>query len=126
MLRSAMTAAIVAVPMLWAASAQAQDAAADGERLFRTRCASCHSVEPGQNRIGPSLAGVFGREAGKVAGARYSDGLKASGIVWGDETLDRYLDNPRQVVPGSTMVFAMRDAIQRAAIIAYLRDRPKP
>lgn len=102
-------------------SANAQSAPADGERLYQQRCSSCHSVEAGLNRIGPHLAGVVGRTAGTVEGARYSQDLQKSGIVWDDKTLDAYLDNPRALVPRTTMTVALRDAAQRSAIIGYLR-----
>ncbi|HWL68164.1 MAG TPA: c-type cytochrome [Geminicoccus sp.] len=97
--------------------------AADGERLFRTRCGTCHSVEPGQNRVGPSLAGVLGRTAGTLEGARYSPALRESGIVWSSETIDAYLANPRQLVPGTTMTIGLRAPAERAAVIAYLDGR---
>lgn len=93
----------------------------DGERLYQQRCGSCHSIEPGQNRLGPHLAGVVGRTAGTVEGARYSQDMQRSGIVWDDKTLDTYLDNPRAVVPRTTMTIALRDAAQRSAVIDYLR-----
>lgn len=102
--------------------AAAQDAAA-GERAFRTRCASCHSLEPGQNRAGPSLAGVIGRKAGSVEGARYSQGLRDSGITWDAQSLDGFLADPRKAVPGTSMTVRLADAAQRAAIIAYLSGR---
>ncbi|MGO1075631.1 c-type cytochrome [Inquilinus sp. CA228] len=102
--------------------AVAQDAAA-GERAFRTRCATCHSVEPGQNRAGPSLAGVAGRKAGSVEGARYSQALRDSGITWDSQSLDGYLADPRGTVPGTSMTVRLADAAQRAAIIAYLSGR---
>jgi cytochrome c len=102
--------------------AVAQDAAA-GERAFRTRCGTCHSLDPGQNRAGPSLAGVIGRKAGSVEGARYSQGLRDSGITWDAQSLDGFLADPRGTVPGTSMTVALRDAAQRAAIIAYLSGR---
>lgn len=124
MISASRVAAFILLPILGLAPpVMAQEAPADGERLFRTRCASCHSIEPGQNRIGPSLAGIFGRAAGKADGARYSPALGASDMVWSAETLDAYLTNPRQAVPGTTMTFALRDATQRGAIIAFLRDQ---
>ncbi|WP_051247993.1 c-type cytochrome [Inquilinus limosus] len=101
----------------------AQGAAAEGERAFRTRCASCHSLDPGQNRAGPSLAGVVGRKAGSVEGARYSKALQESGVTWDAQSLDAFLADPRKTVPGTTMTVALRDAAQRAAIIAYLNGR---
>ncbi|WP_234705801.1 c-type cytochrome [Sinorhizobium meliloti] len=67
----------------------------DGARLFRQRCGSCHSIEAGQNRTGPSLAGVNGRMAGSVEGVRYSPALRDSNVVWNAETLVRFLANPR-------------------------------
>jgi cytochrome c len=102
--------------------ATAQDAVA-GERAFRTRCATCHSLEPGQNRAGPSLAGVIGRKAGSVEGARYSQGLRDSGITWDAQSLDGFLADPRKAVPGTSMTVRLADAAQRAAIIAYLSGR---
>lgn len=104
--------------------AVAQDVASDGERQFRARCASCHSVEAGQNRLGPHLSGVFGRPAGSVEGARYSAALKGSGIVWDAGALDRYLANPRQTVPGTSMPTGLTNGDQRAQVIEYLRRLP--
>lgn len=103
-----------------ATSVRAQEAA-EGERLFRSRCASCHAVAAGQNRIGPTLAGVFGRAAGSVEGARYSQAMRDSGITWDDESLDRYLSNPRGTVSGTTMTVALANGEQRGSIIAYLK-----
>ncbi|MEQ8936703.1 MAG: cytochrome c family protein [Amphiplicatus sp.] len=100
----------------------AQQTAADGERVFRTQCGACHSVEAGQNRLGPHLAGIMGRKAGSVEGARYSPALKASTIVWNEETLATFLANPRELVPGTTMTIGVRNEDQRAAIIAYLKS----
>jgi cytochrome c len=63
-------------------SASGAQEAADGERLLQQRCGSCHSMEAGQNRLGPSLAGIFGQPAGRVEGARYSGAMRASNLVW--------------------------------------------
>lgn len=102
--------------------AVAQDAAA-GERAFRQRCASCHSLDPGQNRAGPSLAGVIGRKAGSVEGARYSKALQDSGVTWDAQSLDGFLADPRKAVPGTSMTVRLTDAAQREAVIAYLSGR---
>lgn len=118
---------VLAVPLLLVPSlVRAQGAPADGQRVFQTRCGACHSVQAGQNRVGPSLAGMFGRKAGTVAGARYSDAMKNSDITWSDETLDAYLDDPRGLVPNTTMTINLRDAAQRSAVIGYLRGLPQP
>jgi cytochrome c len=101
--------------------ARAQEA---GEKIFKTYCAVCHTVEPGKNKIGPSLAGVVGRKAGTAPGYSYSDANKNSGITWTEEELDKYLTDPRAVVPGTKMIFAgLKNADQRKAIIAYLKEQ---
>ncbi|HWL47159.1 MAG TPA: c-type cytochrome [Sphingomonadaceae bacterium] len=85
-------------------------------------CKACHSATPGQNGIGPSLAGVFGTKAAEVANYNFSDAMKSSGLTWDEATLDRYLTSPRQVVPGTKMTFpGIKDAAKRTAVIAYLK-----
>lgn len=106
-----------------AAPASAQDAAT-GERLFRSRCVACHTVQPGQNRIGPHLAGVIGRKAGSVDGARYSAGMRNVDTNWDAEALDRFLANPRTVVQGTTMTVSVPNQVERTSIIAYLQSLP--
>ena len=95
----------------------------DGDRLFRNTCGICHSLQPDQNRLGPSLAGIIGRKAGTVAGFDYSEANKNSNVVWDEAELDQYLSNPKQFMPGTKMIYpGMKDAEQRKALIAYLRD----
>ncbi|WP_127090542.1 c-type cytochrome [Aquabacter cavernae] len=117
-------------PALLAAPAFAQTApgpeAAAGERLFRARCASCHSLDAGQNRIGPTLNGLLGRKAGSVEGARYSQGMRDSGITWDAAQLQTYLANPRAMVKGTTMAIAVPAEADRAALAAYLETGSKP
>ena len=99
----------------------ATQAAASPPTVFN-QCTACHSVDRGENGIGPSLAGLFGRRAATVAGFEYSQAMKDSGMAWNQAGLDRYLENPRGVVPGTTMAYnGVKDAAQRQAVIAYLR-----
>jgi len=118
---TALLASVTIAPPALPLASSAQDAAA-GERLFRTRCASCHSIEPGQNRIGPSLGGIMGRKAGSVEGARTSPAMREIGITWDTTQLERFLANPRAVVKGTTMTIAVARADDRAAIAAYLQQ----
>lgn len=93
-----------------------------GQRVF-AQCASCHTIEAGVNRVGPSLHGIIGRAAGSVAGFNYSDANRNSGITWTEQELFTYLENPRATVPGTTMAFAgLRNPQQRADVIAYLKQ----
>jgi cytochrome c len=86
------------------------------------QCKACHSVEPGKNGIGPSLAGIFGDRAAIVPGFEFSDAMKNSGLTWNQATLDRYLTDPRGVVPGTKMSFGgVKDAAKRQEIINYLK-----
>lgn len=86
------------------------------------QCRSCHAIEPGQNRIGPSLAGVFGAKAGHVDSYNYSTALKDSGLSWNEAALDSYLKSPREKVPGTKMTFpgVKNDAV-RAEVILYIK-----
>ena len=93
---------------------------AAGQRVF-AQCQACHAVEPGANRLGPTLHGVVGRHSGDVQGFNYSPANRNAGIVWTPEKLFQYLENPRRVVPGTTMAFAgIGDPQRRADLIAYL------
>ena len=118
----AATVSLVSLISLIAASAWAEGDPAKGEKIF-AKCKACHTTEPGKNKIGPSLAGLFGRKAGTAEGYSYSDAMKNSGIVWGEDTLFKYLENPRGVVPGTKMVFpGVKDAQDRTDLIAYLKQ----
>src|SRR6266481_2170642 len=94
----------------------------DGDRLFRNTCGICHTIQSGQNRLGPSLASIVGRKAGTVPGFNYSDANKNSIVVWDEAQLDLYLTDPKQFMPGTKMIYpGMKEAEQRKAVIAYLR-----
>lgn len=96
--------------------------AADAAPAAFLQCKSCHSVEKGKNLIGPSLAGIVGTKAGDVPGFTFSPALKASGLTWDDATLDKWLESPMKLVPGTKMTFAgMSDAAKRKEVIAYLK-----
>lgn len=93
-----------------------------GEADFIT-CKTCHAIEAGVNKIGPSLHGVVGRKAGIIPGFVYSTANKNSGITWTEDKLFQYLENPQRVVPGTKMSFAgwPTDPQKRADVIAYLK-----
>lgn len=117
---SAFLAAAALLPALAPLQVRAQDAAA-GDRLFRQRCVACHTVQAGQNRIGPHLSGIVGRKAGSVDGVRYSQGMQDLAIAWDAAQLDAYLANPTAMVRGTTMAISVPNAAERASIVAYLQ-----
>jgi cytochrome c len=117
---------IAAAPLPPAPSAHApasppSASASRGAEIYEAKCGACHSLD--QNRIGPKHRGVFGRKAGAVPDFHYTDALKKSGIVWNAKTLDTWLQSPVKMVPGTAMGFQLRNAQERADVIAYLKQQ---
>ena len=101
------------------ADADAPQGNVDRGRLIYERCQACHSLE--RNRSGPKHCGLLGRKAGGLEGYAYSAALSRSGIVWTEESLDRFLENPFKTVPGTRMGYAgVKDRQDRADLIAFL------
>jgi cytochrome c len=92
-----------------------------GKAVF-ARCAICHNVEKdGGNGVGPNLFGVVGSKAANVDGFNFSGPMKASGIVWNDDNLAKWIAGPAKMVPGTKMAFAgVTSKTQIADVIAYL------
>lgn len=106
--------------LLGAGSAWAAGDAAAGKTAFN-KCAACHAVAPGVNKIGPSLYGIVGRHSGQVENYNYSAANKAADLTWDTATLDKYLVDPRGMVPGTKMIFVgLKNDTERANVIAYL------
>lgn len=109
-----------------AVTAHAEGDAAAGEKLFKKECTRCHTIEQGgKDRVGPNLFGVFGTTAGKRAASfekRHSKAMKESGVVWNEETLDGFLENPRKYMAKNRMTYkGVKDAGDRENLIAYLK-----
>ena len=104
-------------------SATAAADAARGQTLYKTMCVACHSID--YNGVGPAHKGLIGKKAGSRADYTYSPAVKASGIVWADKTLDKWLANPEKLIPGQKMGFMVPAAKDRADLIAYLKKEAK-
>lgn len=104
-------------------AARADGNARAGQKVYDQHCLVCHAVEPEYHKEGPSLAGVFGRRAGKAPFFTSYKALKGSTIVWDAQTLDAWLADPRGLVGGKDtgMTFRLEDAQARADVIAYLK-----
>jgi cytochrome c len=107
---------------VWEGTAWAQD----GARLFQ-RCYACHSLDPSERGLpGPTLHGVFGRRAGTLADFDYSQAMREAGrlgLVWSEETLDQFLADPEEVVPGVRMGgVRLRDVGERRVLIQWLKS----
>ena len=111
-------------------SALAEGDAAKGKAAF-AKCGICHQVGEGaKTLVGPELNGIVGRKAASVADyAMYSAGMKklgADGWVWTEENIDKWIADPKAMIPDSPMALAfpgVPDAGERADIIAYLKTQ---
>ena len=99
-------------------------ATAAGKTAFAV-CAACHGTRAADKRMGPTMAGALGRQAGTLPGYAYSPAMAKAGFTWDERRLDDYIANPKSVVPGTKMVFrGVDDAGKRKAIIAYIASLP--
>jgi cytochrome c len=117
---AALAATAFAVPA--AAQMPAGNAAA-GEKVF-AQCKTCHVVEKGVNRVGPSLHGVVGRKSGTAPGFKYSAANLKSGVTWTAPVLFQYLEAPMKFMPGTKMAFGgLKKPQDRADVIAFLATK---
>jgi cytochrome c len=122
--------AATAAALCMAAPAAAQEGnAEDGAEVFK-KCRACHDVGPeAKNKVGPLLNDIIGRKAGTIEGFAYSEANKSAGskgLVWTEDVLLKYLENPLAFMPGTKMAFAgLRDAQDRKDVIAFLKKHTK-
>ena len=125
-LSAALALAALALPALTVAQ---EGNAEEGAEVFK-KCRACHDVGPGaKNKVGPVLNDIVGRKAGTIEGFPYSDANKSAGgkgLVWTEDVLFKYLENPLSFMPGTKMAFAgLKDPQDRKDIIAYLKKYTK-
>jgi cytochrome c len=117
--------AMVLLPLSLVAHAQGLGDAQRGSQVF-AQCKICHSLEAGKNMVGPSLHGLIGRKAGSVPGYAYSSAMKNANVTWNEDTLSKYLSDPKAFIPGDKMVFAgIKDPSRLGDLLAYLNQATK-
>ena len=111
-----------------------------GKRVFN-KCRACHSLTSGISKIGPSLHGIFNRQAGswrKKNGKlyRYSTSIKFAGrgipakgippLVWNEKTLSKFIKAPKNYLPGNKMSFpGLKISRDIEALIIFLKNATK-
>lgn len=98
-----------------------------GEQVFARDCAACHSMQAnGPTLMGPNLHAVIGRKPGTVAGATYSQAMKAQQAVWTAQSVEAFIEHPQVAVPGTYMPYAgLPNAQERQAVSCFLATQPK-
>ena len=93
-----------------------------GKKVFR-KCVACHSLQEGKNKMGPPLNNLLGRKAGSVKGYKYSKAMKNSGVVWDEESLDKFLTKPRKFIPKTKMSFrGIKKKSLRDDLISFFKN----
>ena len=93
-----------------------------GKKVFK-KCVACHSLEEGKNKMGPPLNNLLGRKAGSVEGYKYSKAMKNSGVVWDEESLDKFLTKPRKFIPKTKMSFrGIKKKSLRDDLISFFKN----
>lgn len=122
----ALLAATLAAALAFAHGSAVAGDAESGEKVFK-KCKACHDIKAGKHKVGPSLHGIVGRQAGTADGYKKYKGLKDVEFVWDEALLDAYLTNPKGFVlehtdnKRSSMTFKLKKEDQRADVIEYLK-----
>lgn len=124
MSRVAILAALLSAGTLSVAAGE-KDAPKAGQVAYNNHCRTCHSAQPGDNRLGPNLHAIVGRKAGAEKGyAAYSQAMKSADLTWDAATLEKFIADPEAVVRNNNMkpYKGIPDANVRKEIIAYLKS----
>ncbi len=113
----------------WSAAPVALADGGDAGARAWLQCRACHTLGAAEpDKVGPNLHGILGaRAASRRPDFAYSPALKRSGVVWNEETLDRWIENPEEVIPGTRMAYAgLSDPERRRALIAFIASATRP
>ena len=100
-----------------------------GAKIFK-KCQNCHQIGDGaENRVGPQLNNIFGRTAGGLPGVKYSKSMVQAGeegLVWNNETLNSFIENPKKLIVKTRMSFSgLRKEDDRKNLLLYLSEFSK-
>jgi cytochrome c len=102
-----------------------QDLEAPSEQqVFNNACRTCHTIKEGDNRLGPNLYNIIGRQAGSLPDYNYSSAMNHPRFVWDEEKLGHFIANPDEAVPGNNMkpYSGLASSDDRKNIMAFLRS----
>lgn len=112
-------AAMLIVLLAFPSLSQATGDADRGKQLFEKRCTGCHSLD--QDKEGPRLRGVYGRQTGRISTFKYSAALQSARITWDNASLDQWLTDPDSLIADNDMGYRVPKPDERADIIRYLK-----
>ncbi len=94
-------------------------------KMLAGACKVCHHLENSEQdeeKLGPPLWGILGRNIASQVGYEYSNALSDASGVWDYDSLNSFLRTPRENIPGTKMdldgILVDQD---RADLIAYIR-----
>lgn len=94
-----------------------------GAALFKKKCSTCHALEPGKHKVGPSLAGILGRKAGSTDFPKYR-ALKDADFTWDKTNIAAWISDPKKFIGKPTaMTVKIKVEKDRQAIIEYLSEK---
>jgi len=105
-------------------------ASGDKPKAFK-KCAACHSIEPGKHKIGPSLAGIVGRQAGTAEGFKKYKAFKGASFTWTEDLIAEWITNTKDFIKNnpdkvmgkkSAMNVKIKKEKDRKAILEYLGE----
>lgn len=92
------------------------------QQVFNNACRTCHTIREGDNRLGPNLFRIVGREAGSLPNYDYSSAMRNAGFIWDEAKLARFIASPDKVVPGNRMQpYGGLGSEDTERVVAFLR-----
>lgn len=92
------------------------------QQVFNNACRTCHTIREGDNRLGPNLFKIVGREAGSLPNYDYSSAMRNAGFIWDEAKLARFIASPDKVVPGNKMQpYGGLGSEDTERVVAFLR-----